>query len=634
LSNSSIAPESTIPQPPESGPPSAPAAVTPRGAAAGRRRWRPSILLVLMLGFGGLTAAAAGTLTFIGYDLAKRNTYELIALVSRSSTSERLTAFHAALDPAEDAVRYLGGAIERGELDPQSSRIASIMEGIVAAAPQLGLVAFVEPDLTLVGAGRILSGLQAGRRNVQDWSELRLILREGESEAGLVWHGAIYVPSLHDSFFIASWPVTRDQRYLGIVIAGVPLTALSGASTTGLAPGAVDFVLRGKGEVLAHPSLVGGTRGLSVAHPIPSTGDVGDPVLETFENGDTKPIPAARAFADLFGATVSVENGRFIVLFQPVAGYDSVPWRVGRYFPESQAVAILNRLTYAILAGVVVLGVTLLFALMLARIMSRGIGRLASAAQRIAKLDFEGTAPLPGSMLAEIDRASSSFNAMRAGLAWFNTYVPRALVKRLMRMGDQAELVPVERELTVIFTDIVGFSTIGQRLTPARLAAFLNRHFGMLAAAIEAEGGTVDKYIGDSVMAFWGAPAEDPDHALHACRAALAIADSIKHDNDRRRQKKLNPVRLRIGINTGMAVAGNIGAPGRVNYTLIGDAVNMAQRIEQAGHEVDDGADTIILMSAATAAKLPPEIERRQVGAHALKGLAGEHLLYRLILPG
>jgi len=587
-----------------------------------------------MLGFGGLTAAAAGTLTYIGYDLAKRNTYDLIAIASRSSASERRTAFNATLDPAENAVRYLGGAIERGELDPQGPRIASVMEGMITAAPQLGLVAFVEPDLTLVGAGRILSGLQAGRRSVRVWPELRLILRNGESQTGLIWHGVTYVPSLHESFIIASWAVMHEQRYLGVAVAGVPLAALSNTPTADLAPGTVDFVLRGKGEVLAHPSLAGGSRGLSAAHPIPTTRDVGDPVLEAYENGAVNPIPAAQAFGDVSGGTVSVESGRYIVLYQEVAGYDDVTWRVGRYFPEARAAAILNRLTYAILAGVVVLGVTLLFAFGLARVMSRGIGRLASAAHRIAKLDFEGTAPLPGSMLAELDRAAGAFNAMRAGLAWFNTYVPRALVKRLMRMGDRAELAPVERELTVIFTDIVGFSTIGQRLTPARLAAFLNRHFGMLAAAIEAESGTVDKYIGDSVMAFWGAPGEDPDHGLHACRAALAIAASMKHDNDRRRQKKLNPVRLRIGINTGMAVAGNIGAPGRVNYTLIGDAVNMAQRIEQAGHAVDDGADTIILISAATAAKLPPEIGRHEVGAHALKGLAGEHLLYRLVLPG
>jgi class 3 adenylate cyclase len=617
-----------------SAPPLPAAASLPAVAApkARRARWRPSILLVLMLGFGGLTAAAAGTLTFIGYDLAKRNTYELIALVSRSSASERLTAFHAAFDPAENAVRYLGGAIGRDELDPQNPRIASIMEGIVAAAPQLGFVAFVQPDLTLVGAGRVLSGLQTSRHNVQGWPELRLILREGESENGIVWHGAIYVPTLHDSFFIASWPVNRDQHYLGMVIAGVPLTALSGASTPGLAPGTVDFVLRGKGEVLAHPSLLGGTRGLSAEHPIPSTGDIGDPVLEAFENGGTSPLPAAQAFADLFGATVSVESGRYIVLYQSVTGYDSVPWRVGRYFPEAQATVVLNRLTYAILAGIIVLAVTLLFAFGLARIMSRGIGRLASAAHRIARLDFEGAQALPGSMLAELDRAANAFNAMRAGLLWFNLYVPRALVSRLMRAGDTKGLTPVDRELTVMFTDIVGFSSIGQRLTPPRLAAFLNRHFGMLAEAIEAEHGTVDKYIGDSVMAFWGAPADDPDHALHACRAALAIALKVKTDNDRRRRKKLNPVRLRIGVNTGMAVAGNIGAPGRVNYTLIGDAVNTAQRIEQAGHEVDDGSDTIILVSAATAAKLPPEIERHVVGAHVLKGMSGEHVLFRLIL--
>jgi adenylate cyclase len=598
-----------------------------------RQRWRPSILLVLMLGFGGLTIAAAGTVTLIGYDLAKRNTYDLIAIAARSSASERKTALNATLGPAENAVRYLAGALERGELDPQGSRIAQIIAGMITAAPQLGMVAFVTPDLSLVGAGRVLSGLQAGRRSVRVWPELRLILRDGESQSGLVWHGITYIPSLHESFIIASWPVMRDQRYLGIAIAGVPLTALSNSIEPDALPGTVDFVLRGPGEVLAHPSLAGGSRGLSPDHPIPTAGDVGDPVLEAFEHGEAKPLATALTAADLNGGTVAVDTGSYVLLYQPVTGYDSVPWRVGRYFPEARAAAILDRLTDALLAGAAVLGITLLFALVLARIMSRGIGRLASAAHRIARLDFEGTQPLPGSMLAELDRAARAFNSMRTGLSWFNTYVPRSLVKRLMRMGDAVELAPVERELTVIFTDIVGFSAISQRLTPARLAAFLNRHFGMLAGAIEAEGGTVDKYIGDSVMAFWGAPAEDPDHALHACRAALAIAASVKADNHRRQRKKLNPVRLRIGINTGMAVAGNIGAPGRVNYTLIGDAVNMAQRIEQAGHDVDDGADTIILISAATAAKLPPDIERQEVGAHILKGLSGEHLLYRLILP-
>jgi adenylate cyclase len=598
-----------------------------------RARWRPTILLVLMLGFGGLTVLVAGTMTFLGYDIARRNTFDLIAIASRTLASQRKTAFDAILSPAESAVDYLAGAISRQELDPQGAQIVPIMEGMVRAAPQLGLVAFVNTNLSLVGAGRVLSGLQAGRRNVRIWPELRLMVRDGESQEGLAWHGVTFVPSLHSSFIIASWPVRRDNRYLGLAIAGVPLAALSNTEPDSQ-PNTVDFILRGTGEVLAHPALAGGTRGLSPEHPIPTVGDIGDPVLSTFERGEGDPIGAAFRAAGVQGRIVSVDGERYIVTSDPMRGYDTVPWRLGRYFPESRAAAILDRLTYALLGGAIVLAVALLFALALARIMSRGIGRLAVAAHNIARLDFEGTHPLPGSLLSELDRAAHAFNTMRIGLSWFNIYVPRALVKRLMRLGDKAELAPVERELTVIFTDIIGFTPVSQRLTPPQLAAFLNRHFGMLAAAIEAEHGTVDKYIGDSVMAFWGVPVEDPDHALHACRAALAIAASVKRDNDRRRRKKLNPVRLRIGINTGLAVAGNIGASGRVNYTLIGEAVNTAQRIEQAGHEVDDGSsETIILISAATAAKLPPEIERHEIGAHMLKGLIGERLLYRLTPP-
>jgi adenylate cyclase len=599
--------------------------------AAPRARWRPSILLVLMLGFGGLTVLVAGTMTLLGYDVARRNTYDLIGIAARSLESQQKIALDDTLDPAQNAVSYLAGAIARKELDPQGSRITPILEGMITAAPQLGLVAFVDTDLNLIGAGRVLSSLQAGRRSVRVWPEIRLMVREGQSQNGIAWHGLTYVPSLHSTFVLVSWPVKRDQRYLGIAIAGIPLTALSDIEPDSQ-PGTVDFMLRGPGEVLAHPALAGGARGLSPEHVLPTVGDIGDPVLVAFERGEGEPIGRAFRSAGVQGRIVSVGGERYIVAYNVIRGYDTVPWRLGRYFPESRAAAILDRLTYALLGGAVVLGIALLFSFAMARILARGIGRLASAAQRIARLDFEGTRPLPGSLLAELDRAAHAFNSMRTGLSWFNTYVPRSLVKRLMRMSDRAELMPVERELTVMFTDIVGFSVTGQRLTPPHLATFLNRHFGMLAAAIESEHGTVDKYIGDSVMAFWGAPAEDEDHALHACCAALDIAARLKEDNDRRRRKKLNPVRLRIGINTGLAVAGNIGATGRVNYTLIGDAVNMAQRIEQAGHEIDDGADTIILISAATAAQLPLEIARQPVGNHILKGL-GEHLLYRLILP-
>jgi class 3 adenylate cyclase len=257
------------------------------------------------------------------------------------------------------------------------------------------------------------------------------------------------------------------------------------------------------------------------------------------------------------------------------------------------------------------------------------VRRLAAAADAIRALDPGRIRTLPRSPLRELDSAALAFNSMIKGLGWFATYVPRSLVLLLMRRGD-AELVSEERALTVLFTDMIGFSAISQRLTPPQLADFLNRHFGLLAACIEAEGGTVDKYIGDSVMAFWGAPEPQPDHAARACRAAKRIAEALHADNTRRTAKGLRPVRVRIGIHSGPAIAGNIGAPGRINYTLIGDTVNTAQRLEQLGKEVDDGvADAVVLVSGATAAEVH-DTELKPLGTHTLRGRADETEIYRL----
>jgi adenylate cyclase len=120
------------------------------------------------------------------------------------------------------------------------------------------------------------------------------------------------------------------------------------------------------------------------------------------------------------------------------------------------------------------------------------------------------------------------------------------------------------------------------------------------------------------------------EHALHACRAALAMGEKLKADNDRRRRKGLNPVRIRIGIHSGRAVAGNIGAPGRINYTLIGDTVNLAQRLEQLARNFDDGADAVILASATTIAWIGDRIPYRSLGALDVAGFPEPVEVYRL----
>jgi adenylate cyclase len=217
------------------------------------------------------------------------------------------------------------------------------------------------------------------------------------------------------------------------------------------------------------------------------------------------------------------------------------------------------------------------------------------------------------------------------GLRWFETYVPKSLLPILLER-DEPTLEPKELEVSVLFTDIIGFSHTGERLEAPHLADFLNRHFALLGECIQAEGGTIDKYIGDSVMAFWGAPLPQSDHAERACRAALAIAAHLAADNERRHAKDRPPVRIRLGLHCGTALAGNIGAPGRINYTLVGDTVNVAQRLEQFGKQVDDSvADAIIIASADFVARIPAEVAREPLGRQLLPGRVTETEVFRLL---
>jgi adenylate cyclase len=156
----------------------------------------------------------------------------------------------------------------------------------------------------------------------------------------------------------------------------------------------------------------------------------------------------------------------------------------------------------------------------------------------------------------------------------------------------------------------------------ARTAAFLNDHFAVMARCIEKEGGTIDKFLGDGVMAFWGAPDRQRDHAARAARTVLAISEAIAADNRRRVEDGEPPIKLRIGLHSGTVVVGNIGAPERMNYTIVGDTVNTAKRLEQLGKTLGTAEETVtILVSTETAVALEPTNFRLEPrGAHPVPG--------------
>ncbi|MBT4489307.1 MAG: adenylate/guanylate cyclase domain-containing protein, partial [Rhodospirillaceae bacterium] len=257
-----------------------------------------------------------------------------------------------------------------------------------------------------------------------------------------------------------------------------------------------------------------------------------------------------------------------------------------------------KRVLLAGIAGTVALVLSLVLAWILSNHIAQPLKELARAAGRVRNLSLDGFTDLPTSRIKEMNDAGMAFNNMIPSLRWFETYVPRSLVRRLMRQGEGVLDRSEQRQVTVLFTDIVGFTAATEQMDVEQAANLLNDHFAEVGACIEAEDGTIDKFIGDSVMAFWGAPEDQPDHAARACRAALAIRKAVEAGNG---DRDGGPLALRIGIHTGPVIVGNIGAPQRMNYTIVGDSVNTSHRLEELGHTLADPNSAVtILLSQAT----------------------------------
>ena len=162
----------------------------------------------------------------------------------------------------------------------------------------------------------------------------------------------------------------------------------------------------------------------------------------------------------------------------------------------------------------------------------------------------------------------------------FGTYVPRELVAEMVRQPDQYTMQADNREMTVMFCDMRGFTALSETMEPLALQALLNRIFSRLTDVIRQQRGTVDKYMGDCVMAFWGAPQRTDDHARLAVDAAIGMAAAIRKLNAEHAVQGLPPIQIGIGLNTGMMCVGDMGSDIRRSYTVIGDAVNLAARLE------------------------------------------------------
>lgn len=263
-----------------------------------------------------------------------------------------------------------------------------------------------------------------------------------------------------------------------------------------------------------------------------------------------------------------------------------LPEALGQRFVVASAVPVVELaaqsrtlLERAAVAAAIAVGFAVLGALLASLLVARSIGRITAKTERIRNLDFADRVPVQ-SRISEIVRLSAAIERMREGLEVFGRYVSRDLVHQIMRSPESTGIGGTRREVTVLFTDIEGFSLLSETMEPELLTSRLSRYFEVLGTAISANRGMIDKYIGDSIMAFWNAPEPDDDHVANACRAALQAAAAGRRLAEKWRQRGRPGFVTRFGLHTGLAVVGNVGARERINYTLVGAVANQASRLE------------------------------------------------------
>jgi adenylate cyclase len=181
------------------------------------------------------------------------------------------------------------------------------------------------------------------------------------------------------------------------------------------------------------------------------------------------------------------------------------------------------------------------------------------------------------SEIAELGKAVALLNDT---VGAFSSYMPRGLVQQLMDSGDSIKLGGQSRYLTMFFTDLEGFTTLSETTPVQQLLGRVSQYLEVFSHAVNQEGGTIDKFIGDAVMAFWGAPALSEDHAYRACVAAVRAQRKMATLNARWAAEGLPPLKVRIGIHSASVLVGNIGSAERMSYTVLGDGVNIAARLE------------------------------------------------------
>ncbi|MGA8017777.1 MAG: adenylate/guanylate cyclase domain-containing protein [Desulfobacterales bacterium] len=393
-------------------------------------------------------------------------------------------------------------------------------------------------------------------------------------EPGVYWSDVYRFQSTHEPGITGSCPILDRKGSLQAVV-GVDITLNSLAefvASQRLVKDGKIFIINDAGEVI--------TAGSWPTDEV--SGEGGDRLLQIkdleipwFEDAYRKHQASG---AEILSSTT---GGRtYLGFFFRFPASFGKKWIIAAVIPEAEVVGPTRKIIFqALLITALITLTCLLLVFAAAGWITRPVKRLAQEARKIKDFQLEEVSGVQ-SRLTEIRSLNDAFMAMKGGLASFGRYVPTELVRQLIATGREAKLGGEKTRLAIMFTDIIGFTTLSETLTAEELMLQLSAYLDRMTRIIEQEQGTVDKYIGDGIMAFWGAPLEVENPALLACRAALGCSKA-EADLNRQWQVEDKPAMPTcFGIHFGETIVGNVGSSRRMNYSIFGDNVNLASRLE------------------------------------------------------
>jgi len=562
------------------------------------------ITWLLPLLFGSFVALAVIPVAVIGYLGAQWNTDRLLRDRHEMLLREAVGTVAAPLEAIAVQLGHIARFASAKGLSAEDRReFQGLVFALVSSTPVLGVIDYIAVD----GSGlRFLRGKPAPVGMPPGKLPGEAVAEAGAAARAL-WSNPVWDPYFGEAVVRLHVPVAQAGGMAGAIRATVRASDLSTHMRERIVGALhVPFVLVDSEQVFAHPVFSARPASPPATGAVPRLEGLADTVLGGIWKRERNPLPA---FVTLPGAAAHWSwisfSGGATFLYDVRRDIGASPWTIGLHFTSDETRP--ERWTVLAIAGIgaLVFVLAILFAIYAGRRLARPLVALTHTARRISNFEFDTSALAGGSTrVRELNDAFQALERMSMGLSWFGRYVPQALVRRLMTAdgGDDDQAAGGLREISIMFTDLEGYTAFSARCSAAEAAAYLNQLLELVGPVIEGSGGTIDKYIGDGIMAFWGAPDRKGDHATAACTAALAVAEAVRTVNGRRRAGGEAVCPIRIGIHTGAVVVGNIGFQGRMNYTIIGQAVNVAQRLEQAGRSCRGGSESVILVSGATRA--------------------------------